>query len=248
MPNRCIQIENLNKRYPKAAIDSLKAVNLTINRGDKYGILGPNGAGKTTLISILCGIIKASSGTVRYLKGTKKVDYQAIQSTIGFVPQEYALYQELTPVQNLSYFGALYNLSKETIEERIPKILSILGLSHVSNNRVETFSGGMKRRVNLAIGIIHEPSILFLDEPTVGVDVQSKVAILKFLNQLNKQGTTIIYTSHHLSEAQEFCNRIALIDQGNIILQGPMESVLQDHDAKDLKDLFLHYTGEAYRD
>ncbi|MGH1336533.1 MAG: ABC transporter ATP-binding protein [Aureispira sp.] len=248
MPDPCIQIENLNKRYPKADRDSLQTVNLTINRGDKYGVLGPNGAGKTTLISILCGIINASSGTVHYLKGTEKVNYKAIQPTIGFVPQEYALYQELTPVQNLSYFGALYNLSKETIQERIPKILSILGLSHVSNNRVETFSGGMKRRVNLAIGIIHEPSILFLDEPTVGVDVQSKVAILKFLNELNEQGTTIIYTSHHLSEAQEFCNRIALIDQGNIILQGPMEAVLEDHNAKDLKDLFLHYTGEAYRD
>ncbi len=248
MPNTCIQIENLSKRYPRADKDSLQAVNLRINRGDKYGILGPNGAGKTTLISILCGIIKPSSGDVRYLKGEEKVNYQAIQSTIGFVPQEYALYQELTPVQNLSYFGALYNLSKATIQERIPKILSILGLAHVSNNRVETFSGGMKRRVNLAIGIIHEPSILFLDEPTVGVDVQSKVAILKFLNQLNERGTTIIYTSHHLSEAQEFCNRIALIDQGNIILQGAMESVLYDHQAENLKDLFLQFTGEAYRD
>ena len=115
MTARCIQIENLNKRYPKADRDSLQAINLTINRGDKYGILGPNGAGKTTLISILCGIIKASSGAVHYLKGTEKVDYQAIQSTIGFVPQEYALYQELTPVQNLSYFGALYNLSLSLI-------------------------------------------------------------------------------------------------------------------------------------
>lgn len=248
MPNRCIQIDNLHKRYPKADKDSLKAVNLTVYRGDKYGILGPNGAGKTTLISILCGIIKATSGQVKYLKGTEKVDYQAIQSTIGFVPQEYALYQELTPVQNLFYFGALYNLDKATIQERIPRILSILGLSHVANNRVETFSGGMKRRVNLAIGIIHEPSILFLDEPTVGVDVQSKVAILKFLNQLNEQGTTIIYTSHHLSEAQEFCDRLALIDQGNIILEGAMESLLQDHAVKDLKELFLQFTGEAYRD
>jgi ABC-2 type transport system ATP-binding protein len=248
MAHSCIQIENLSKRYPKAQRDSLQAVNLTINRGDKYGILGPNGAGKTTLISILCGIIKASSGAVHYLKGTEKATYKQVQSTIGFVPQEYALYQELTPVQNLFYFGALYNLSKATLENRIPKILTVLGLAHVANNRVETFSGGMKRRVNLAIGIIHQPSILFLDEPTVGVDVQSKVAILKFLNQLNEQGTTIIYTSHHLSEAQEFCNRIALIDQGKIILQGPMEFVLQNHNAKDLKDLFLHFTGEAYRD
>lgn len=248
MQQNCIQIEQLAKRYTSAEEDSLKGVYLNINAGDKYGILGPNGAGKTTLISIICGILEASSGRVRYWDQENEVSFQHIQSKIGFVPQEYALYQELTPVQNLEYFGALYNLSASTIAKRTTEILKILGLNHVRNNRVQTFSGGMKRRINLAIGVLHEPSILFLDEPTVGVDVQSKVAIMKFLNQLNAKGTTIIYTSHHLSEAQEFCNEIALIDQGRIILQGGMEELLTTHQAADLKSLFIQFTGEEYRD
>lgn len=248
MSFNCIQIEEVSKRYSGAPKDSLKKVSLKIQTGDIYGILGPNGAGKTTLISILCGILEATGGHVIYRDNNEEVNFRGIQPKIGFVPQEYALYQELTPVQNLEYFGALYNLSKEKIAARTEEILTILGLARVANHRVETFSGGMKRRVNLAIGIIHEPSILFLDEPTVGVDVQSKVAILKFLNQLNEGGTTIIYTSHHLSEAQDFCNRIALIDQGEIIMKGEIDDLLSTHAAKDLKSLFIQFTGEEYRD
>lgn len=248
MTFNCIQIEDVSKRYKGADKDSLKKVTLSIQTGDVYGVLGPNGAGKTTLISILCGIIEASDGHVVYRDNNEEVNFKGIQPKIGFVPQEYALYQELTPVQNLEYFGALYNLSKEKIAARTTEILAVLGLSRVANDRVETFSGGMKRRVNLAIGIIHEPSILFLDEPTVGVDVQSKVAILKFLNQLNQAGTTIIYTSHHLSEAQDFCNRIALIDQGEIIMKGNIDELLSTHAAEDLKALFIQFTGEEYRD
>lgn len=244
----CIQIENLTKRYEGATTDSLKALDLNILMGDKYGILGPNGAGKTTLISILCGILEATEGQVYYYDQNQKEDFKKIQPKIGFVPQDYALYQELTPIQNLEYFGALYNLNQATIQQRSTEILEILGLSNVAHKKVQTFSGGMKRRVNLAIGIIHQPSILFLDEPTVGVDVQSKVAILKFLNELNAQGTTIIYTSHHLSEAEEFCNHIALIDQGKIILHGEMPELLKTHEAADLKELFVRFTGEGYRD
>lgn len=248
MSSSCIQIESLDKRYKGADKYSLKDINLTIEKGDVYGILGPNGAGKTTLISILCGILEASDGQIQYLDNKELISFKSIQPKIGFVPQEYALYQELTAKQNLEYFGALYNLSKTEIAQRTNEILEILGLSHVIDNKVETFSGGMKRRINLAIGIIHQPTILFLDEPTVGVDVQSKVAILKFLNILNEQGTTIIYTSHHLSEAQEFCNRIALIDRGQIVLEGAMNSLLVSHQAQDLKSLFIQFTGEEYRD
>lgn len=248
MAANCIEIKALTKRYKGAPKNSLNSVSLEIQEGDKFGILGPNGAGKTTLISIMCGILEASSGGVEYLRNGASASFKMMQVEIGFVPQEYALYQELTAIQNLEYFGAMYNLSKATIAARTAELLDILGLSHVANHRVGTFSGGMKRRVNLAIGVIHEPSILFLDEPTVGVDVQSKVAILKFLNALNEGGTTIIYTSHHLSEAQEFCNRIALIDQGRIILQGAMDALLEAHQAHDLKDLFIQFTGEAYRD
>lgn len=244
----CIQIESLGKRYKGADKYSLKDINLSIKKGDVYGILGPNGAGKTTMISILCGILECSSGNVQYWVDNELVPFKNIQPKIGFVPQEYALYQELTAKQNLEYFGALYNLSKTKLVKRTDELLEILGLTHVANNKVATFSGGMKRRVNLAIGIIHEPTILFLDEPTVGVDVQSKVAILKFLNTLNQQGTTVVYTSHHLSEAQEFCNRIVLIDRGQIVLEGAIKSLLATHQAQDLKSLFIQFTGEEYRD
>mgnify|MGYP000120845426 CR=1 FL=1 len=240
----CIEIQSLTKRYSTATVDTLQGIDLTINQGDKFGILGPNGAGKTTLISILCGILEPSEGAVHYSQHQEALP----TNSIGFVPQEYSFFEELNPMQNLEYFGAMYGLTAKVIKERTQSILTVLGLGDVQTKKINTFSGGMKRRVNLAIGIIHQPSILFLDEPTVGVDVQSKVAILKFLNQLNTTGTTIIYTSHHLDEAQEFCNQIALIDQGKIIIKGATEDLLTNHSAKDLKELFIQFTGEAYRD
>ncbi len=244
----CIKINQLTKRYPGESIDSLCGVDLNIKVGDKYGILGPNGAGKTTLISILCGIIEQSSGEVIYWKNESEVEFSIIQQKLGYVPQEYAFYHELSPVQNLEYFGAMYKLSSVEIAKKTTEILQILGLFEVRNKKISTFSGGMKRRINLAIGIIHEPSILFLDEPTVGVDIQSKVAILKYLNKLNKKGTTIIYTSHHLDEAEEFCNRVAILDNGKLIIKGETDVLLKKHNVKDLEGLLLNFTGESYRD
>ena len=246
--DNCIKINQLTKRYPGESIDSLCGVDLNIKVGDKYGILGPNGAGKTTLISILCGIIEQSSGEVIYWKNESEVEFSIIQQKLGYVPQEYAFYHELSPVQNLEYFGAMYKLSSVEIAKKTTEILQILGLFEVRNKKISTFSGGMKRRINLAIGIIHEPSILFLDEPTVGVDIQSKVAILKYLNKLNKKGTTIIYTSHHLDEAEEFCNRVAILDNGKLIIKGETDVLLKKHNVKDLEGLLLNFTGESYRD
>lgn len=248
MTESCLKIENVSKRYPGETKDTLRNINLEIKVGDKFGILGPNGAGKTTLISILCGLIEASVGKVFYWGQDENIDFSVVQQKIGFVPQEYAFYQELTPIQNLEYFGAMYRLSASEIAKRTTEILKILGLSDVQHKKVGAFSGGMKRRMNLAIGIIHQPSVLFLDEPTVGVDIQSKMAIMRFLNELNNNGTTIIYTSHHLDEAQEFCNEIALIDNGKIIIKGKTKALLQENNAKDLKSLLINFTGESYRD
>ena len=142
----------------------------------------------------------------------------------------------------------MYNLSAKEIKSKSIEILNLLGLSNVSSNRILTFSGGMKRRVNLAIGIIHNPSVLFLDEPTVGVDVQSKIAILRILKELNKNGTTIIYTSHHLSEAQDFCKSIALLDHGQVVVEGNLNELLIENNAENLKDLFIKFTGVDFRD
>ncbi len=248
MLNLSIKTQNLSKRYNGADKYSLNKVNLNITKGDIYGVLGPNGAGKTTLISILCGIFSASDGNLIYYRDNLPVSFNNVQSIIGYVPQEYAFFQELSPLQNLEYFGAMYNLDKDEIKSNAIRILELLGLKKVASDRIITFSGGMKRRVNLAIGIIHNPAVLFLDEPTVGVDVQSKVAILRILRELNEKGTTIIYTSHHLSEAQNFCNSIALLDHGNVIVDGNLDELLSVYKTESLKELFIKFTGEDFRD
>lgn len=243
-----IEISNLYKRYKNAQQDSLSDININIEAGTKFGLLGPNGAGKTTMISILCGFLEASSGNVSYLSAEgKEITGKELKSIIGFVPQEYAMYGELTPMQNLEYFGALYNMKPEVIHSRSVELLDILGLNEVSDKKVGNFSGGMKRRVNLAIGIIHNPSIIFLDEPTVGVDVQSKHAIIRFLNELNQKKTTIIYTSHHMNEAQEFCDELVLIDHGKVVAQGGTQELLATHGEEDLHTMFINLTGEEYR-
>jgi ABC-2 type transport system ATP-binding protein len=243
-----IEILNVSQKYKSSQENTLTNISLTIHRSDVFGLLGPNGAGKTTLISILCGILPPTSGEIRFYLNGKLISESERRSVIGFVPQEYAFYQELTPRQNLDYFGALYNISKGELEQRREELLEVLGLIKAADKKVGTFSGGMKRRVNLAIGILHKPGILFLDEPTVGVDVQSKNAIIRYLQEINKEGTTIIYTSHHMSEAEEFCNRIALLDHGKVIAQGGLSDLTNENKVSDLQSLFIKLTGEAYRD
>ncbi|MBO9616041.1 MAG: ABC transporter ATP-binding protein [Dyadobacter sp.] len=244
----CIEIRDVYKRYKSAQEDSLSQVSLSIMQSDVFGLLGPNGAGKTTLISILCGIIPVSTGDVQFFYNGKPYSDRERKSRIGFVPQEYAFYQELTPRQNLDYFGAMYNLPPQKLEARREHLLEVLGLEKAADKKIGTFSGGMKRRVNLAIGIIHEPDILFLDEPTVGVDVQSRNAIIRYLQQVNQAGTTIVYTSHHMSEAEEFCKNIALIDHGKVIAAGGLQHLKSVHHAGSLQTLFINLTGEEYRD
>ncbi len=243
-----IEVRDLSKRYPGAADDSLKTVSFQVHKGDKLGIFGPNGAGKTTLMSLICGIIQPSSGSVVFPSEQGDRSLKSMLLNIGYVPQDFAFYPELTPYQNLMYFGALYEIPKNTLKQKIEALLSVLGLSHVMHKKVRTFSGGMKRRVNLAIGIINDPAVLFLDEPTVGVDVQSKNAIMSYLESLNASGTTIIYTSHHMNEGQEFCNRIILLDHGTLIADDTLPVLLEHHQANSLESLFLEMTGTAYRD
>ena len=151
-------------------------------------------------------------------------------------------------MQNLRYFGKMHGLKNLELEKKITHLLTILGLDHVGNRKLSTFSGGMKRRINLAIGLINDPEILFLDEPTVGVDVQSKVAIMALLNELNERGTTMIYTSHHLREAEDFCDRTLLLDDGKIIAEGTLNDLLKQHNSESLEDLLIHLTGKALRD
>jgi len=228
---------------------SLNNVSLNINEGQIFGLLGPNGAGKTTLISMLCGLVKPTSGHFT-IDG---LDYQhhasKIKKIIGVVPQEYALYPTLTARENLLYFGSMYGLKGSDLKDKVIEALDLLGLLKFADKQVQTFSGGMKRRVNLIAGILHKPKVLFLDEPTVGVDVHSKTAIIDYLKALNQNGTTIIYTSHHLAEAEDFCTQIAILDQGQIYAQDtPSVLIEATKDARNLEDVFISLTGKALRD
>lgn len=244
-----IQIDNLYKKYKNADFFSVQDLSLQINQGEIYGLLGPNGAGKTTLISMLCGLIMPTTGTFLIDGLSFDKNSQQIKKFIGVVPQEYALYPTLTAFENLVYFGSMYGLKGTELKSKINTLLERLGLLPFAHKRIETFSGGMKRRINLIAGLLHQPKILFLDEPTVGVDVQSRNVIIEFLKELNASGTTIIYTSHHLVEAADLCSQIAIIDQGKIFISGtPSDLVNQTEGAKDLEDVFLALTGNQLRD
>lgn len=249
MEKPIIQIKSLSKKYRDADIFSVDDLSLDIKKGEIFGLLGPNGAGKTTLISMLCGLIKPTSGEfsidgLLYNKNARK-----IKKIIGVVPQEYALYPTLTARENLEYFGAMYGLKGKDLKQKVNESLDYLGLLKFADKKIDTYSGGMKRRINLIAGILHKPSVLFLDEPTVGVDVQSKNVIIEYLQKLNSEGTTIIYTSHHLIEAQDFCTQIAIIDAGKILAEGTPENLIKETaKAHNLEDVFISLIGKELRD
>lgn len=244
-----IEIKSLSKKYKGAEMYSLDDFSLDIIEGEVFGVLGPNGAGKTTLISILCGLLKPTSGNFTIDGLNYHENASDIKKIIGVVPQEYALYPTLTARENLHYFGSMYGLKGSDLKEKVSNSLDFLGLLKFADKKIDTFSGGMKRRINLIAGILHEPKVLFLDEPTVGVDVHSKNAIIDYLQQLNKKGTTIIYTSHHLSEAEDFCTHIAIVDRGKIYAKGtPGQLISETENAQNLEDVFISLTGTALRD
>lgn len=244
-----IQINQLSKKYKGAELFSVKDLDLKVEEGEIYGLLGPNGAGKTTLISMLTSLLKPTSGTFTINSLNFKEHKNQLKQLIGIVPQEYALYPTLTAYENLEYFGSMYGIKGGDLKKSIMQHLEIMGLSKFANKKTATFSGGMKRRVNLIAGILHQPKVLFLDEPTVGVDVQSKNVIIDHLKYLNEQGTTIVYTSHHLNEAEVFCTRVAIIDNGEIIVEGvPSKLINNQAAANNLEDVFLVKTGNALRD
>jgi ABC-2 type transport system ATP-binding protein len=241
-----MQINDLSFGYPEQP-RLFSHFNLEIGAGRRFGLFGPNGAGKTTLMNLMTGVLAADSGTIRLFGKEMKKHSKSVNSLFGFVPQDFSFYQELSPVENLSFFGAWAGMPGPAIRKRTGELLDILGLSDVRDKKVLHFSGGMKRRVNLAIGVIHQPPLLFLDEPTVGVDVQTRHAIIHYLKELNEKGTTLIYTSHQLSEAEDLCDRVALIDQGQLVVHDDLANLLLAHRQDGLEGLFLQLTGKNYR-
>ena len=248
MKQPAIHIEDVFFQYPGQDKPFLQNFNLTVQQGERFGLFGPNGSGKTTLMLLMTGLLSSQKGEILLLGNNIQKNDASVKKLFGFVPQDFSFYQELSPAENLQYFGALSGLTKNEIKEKTNFLLGILGLMNERNTPVKKFSGGMKRRVNLAIGVIHNPMILFLDEPTVGVDVQTRTAIIDYLKELNKNGTTLIYTSHQLVEAEELCDHIALVDDGKIIAQDSLETLLSQYGHGALEDLFLNLTGKKYRD
>jgi ABC-2 type transport system ATP-binding protein len=236
-----LQIENLYKCYKGADFPALSHLSLTINKGEVFGLLGPNGAGKTTLISIITGLVKADSGKVE-ISGEPAGN--ADKRIIGLVPQEIALYPTLTARENLSFIGAMYGIKREVLQQKVNRWLEVLGLSAHAHRLVGTYSGGMKRRINLIAALLHDPEIIILDEPTVGVDIQSKVVILEQLSALNRQGKTIVYTSHQMEEAEQICTSVGIISKGKIICQGRPQEILANNKVSKLEDLLLELTGK----
>ncbi len=199
-------------------------------------------------MNLMTGILKYTAGSIKLLEHEINHHPKYVNGIFGFVPQDFSFYPELSPRENLAFYGAWYGLTGRQIKIRTEELLEILGLTSVGNRVLKTFSGGMKRRVNLAIGVMHEPKVLFLDEPTVGVDVQSRHAIINYLKKQNESGTTLIYTSHQLEEAAELCNKIALIDDGKIIAHDSLEVLLTEHGHEGMEGLFLALTGKSFRD
>ena len=229
MSEPLINIEHLYKSYDQKPV--LEDVNLSVRRGAIVGLLGPNGAGKTTLISILTGVVRKDRGrvTIDGMDLDRKI--RSIQSRCSYVPQSLAFYPRLTAFENLEYFGALWGLKGKKLTERMAFCIDTGSMQAFLHKRVDKFSGGMKRRLNLAIGLLNDPEILYLDEPTLGVDTQSRNYILETIRKINRErGTTIIYTSHYMDEIEQVSHEIAVIDEGKIILYESKEAVLTHAD------------------
>lgn len=219
-----IQLTNLTKYYgEKKAVDH---VSLNIKKGTVFGLLGPNGAGKTTLINLLTYSTKRTSGDILIAGLDFNKKKQEIKRRIGIIPQEISLYPMLSAEDNLNFWGSIYGLKGSLLQERIDYFLDVVGLGDRRKEKIETFSGGMKRRINIASALLHKPEILFFDEPTVGIDPQSRNQIFQLIETLRDEGATIVYTSHYMEEVERLCTHLAIIDNGKIIAEGSLENIL----------------------
>jgi ABC-2 type transport system ATP-binding protein len=225
MPAPLLEVVELHKRYGSAV--ALGRVSFAVPEGEMFGLLGPNGAGKTTLLSIASCLLEATSGEVRLLGRRVTPDDREVRRRIGIVPQELAVYDGLTARENLHFFGELYGLGRELRRQRVDEILAAVGLADRADDRVQSFSGGMKRRLNLGAALVHAPRLLLLDEPTVGVDPQSRNHIFEEVRRLNAAGLTVVYTTHYMEEVEALCTRVGIMDRGNLEACDTLPRLLQ---------------------
>ncbi len=243
-----VSAERLCKRYKNAPAPALNDLSLEVRQGEFYGLLGPNGAGKTTVISIIAGLVPPDYGTIRVMGMTFQKERNEIKRIAAVVPQEIGLYDKLTAIENLVFFGKICGIRGKKLTERVQYALEFARLTGHARSQVATFSVGMKRRLNLAVGLLGDPRLLILDEPCVGIDAQSRNLIHEQLTAINRRGTTIIYTTHYMEEAQQLCGRIGIIDNGRLIQEGTPAILLQQRGKANLEELFLDLTGKGLRD
>jgi ABC-2 type transport system ATP-binding protein len=246
-------VQNLTKQYGK--FEAVKGISFSIRKGEIFGLLGPNGAGKSTVINMMCGYLQPTEGEITICGLSIKRLGTQIKSLLGVVPQELALYIDRSPLENLRFFGEIYGLSASECKTRANEVLNFVGLYERRKAPVKTFSGGMQRRLNIAIALMHSPKFLLMDEPTVGVDPQSREYIFETIEQLREQGTTMLYTTHYMEEAERLCQRIAIMDEGRIIARGTLSQLLAMLDQEriirrphGLQELFIQLTGKSLRD
>ena len=231
-----LEVHNLVKKY--GDFTAVEGISFDIKEGEIFSLLGPNGAGKTTTISMLSTLYVPTSGDATIAGHSITKNPMAVKQVIGVVPQEIALYEDLTARENLIFWGQMYGLSGKPLNSRVEEVLEQIGLTDKARNKVKTYSGGMKRRVNIGVGLLHKPRLLFMDEPTVGIDPQSRRAILDTVKDLNKQGMTVLYTTHYMEEAQELSDRVGIIDHGELIALGTQKELTQQ--VGETETLILH--------
>jgi len=235
-----VQVNNLVKKYPNSGVLAVDQVNFDIQEGEVFSLLGPNGAGKSTTISMLSCLLKASDGDAIIDGKSILSDPMGVKNMIGVIPQEIALYETLSARDNLLFWGRLYGMGGQSLKNRVEEVLEQVDLKDRSKDKVKTYSGGMKRRINIAVGLLHKPKLVFMDEPTVGIDPQSRRRILDMVKELNQQGLTVLYTTHYMEEAEELSDRVGIIDHGKLIAIGTQKELTRMVGEKE--GLRLHFS------
>lgn len=241
-----VNVKNLTKNFHD--LTAVDHISFQVEKGDIYGFVGPNGAGKSTTINMLSGLLIPDNGTILFEGG---VTFDKWHASIGLVPQDLAIYPDLSAEENVSFFASLYGLKGKDLKQHVMDALKLVGLEEHKKKRSEKYSGGMKRRLNIACGIVHKPKLIIMDEPTVGIDPQSRNFILDSIRKLSQNGTTVIYTSHYMEEVAEICNKILLIDHGKVIITGEIEEIRNKFSKEEelsLEEIFLLLTGKELRD
>ena len=238
-----LEIKNLTKSF--GDVLALDRFSLVLEKGDVLGLLGPNGAGKTTLISILAGTLRDFTGTVNF-QGRNLFADRGLKNRLGIVPQDMAFYEELNAMDNLMFWGGLYDMPKADLKRRAAELLELVELAGRAKEPVKNFSGGMKRRLNTAIGLLHRPDLLLLDEPTVGIDVQAKVSILEIIRSVGTAGTAVIFTTHQLAEVETTCSRIAIMDRGRILAQGTLDELVRIVGERDIVEIVGDFAAAPF--